>query len=69
VLGPPRVYWGEERYPVRFEAAEAAPAFVRRLGFSVPDMRNVGDSAVGPDGRALAGPLHEQEGVLDKRPP
>ncbi len=30
ILGPPRLHWGEERYPVRFDGRTAAAAFIQR---------------------------------------
>lgn len=30
ILGPPRRYWGEERYPVRFDGCSGAAEFTRR---------------------------------------
>jgi hypothetical protein len=32
VLGPARHYWGEERFPVRFDPATIAPALIKQLG-------------------------------------
>ena len=29
-LAPPRQYWGEERYPVRFDVLESAPTLIQR---------------------------------------
>ncbi len=31
VLGPPRLHWGEERYPVRFDGRSGAATFLRRV--------------------------------------
>lgn len=30
ILGPPRLHWGEERYPVRFDGRTGAAEFIRR---------------------------------------
>jgi hypothetical protein len=29
-LGPPRLHWGEERYPTRFDGRTGAAEFIRR---------------------------------------
>jgi hypothetical protein len=40
VLGPARPYWGENRYPLRFDVLESVPMLLERWGHIIKKQKN-----------------------------